>query len=102
MNATMSETRVDTLDEGISAVSQRLLEFEKQHGRTSEEFYNTYEQGSVAPSRDFEAWASDYELYLHLVIRSAAIRRAQQSNEGVSWETPSFSSNDLLLADLAA
>ena len=71
-----------SLDDGIAELLERLQRFEKKYKTKSEQFHADYRRGRRGLALDYERWASEYELYLDLVVR-----RAQEIGRGVSTKS---------------
>lgn len=50
--------------DALVAVAKRLSIYEERYGRTSEDFFDSFEKGKEEDLVDFVQWANDYQHYL--------------------------------------
>jgi hypothetical protein len=69
------ERELRLIEHSIKKTAEKLREFEKKHGISSEEFYRRFEEGKMEDSQEFMLWASEFEaLKLLEKDREAVIR----------------------------
>ncbi|WP_202318616.1 hypothetical protein [Archaeoglobus neptunius] len=69
------ERELKLIEYSIQKTTEKLKDFEKKHGISSEEFHKKFEKGEIGDSQEFMLWASEFEaLELLKKDRDAIIR----------------------------